>query len=99
MGYYFKAADTDRLSCNRLLKMATQIFQTKTTFLQDLHIVWYLILMFTNRLSGIKVSEIKIRLNFENFRCQKQWKQRKLENGSFSAKVDKGGPYRVIRTV
>ena len=29
------------------------IFETKTTFLQDLRIVWYAVLMFTNRLSGI----------------------------------------------
>ena len=29
------------------------IFQTKATFLQGLHIVWYVVLMFTNRLSGI----------------------------------------------
>ena len=33
------------------------IFQAKTTFLQDPHIVWHMIIMFTNRLSGIKVSE------------------------------------------
>ena len=32
-----------------------------TTFLQDLHIVWYVFLMFTNRLSGIEVSENKMR--------------------------------------
>ena len=29
------------------------IFQTKTASLQDLHIVWYVVLMFTNRLSDI----------------------------------------------
>ena len=29
------------------------IFQTKATFLQDLHIAWYVVLMFTNRLFGI----------------------------------------------
>ena len=33
------------------------IFQTKTNFLQDLHIVWYVVLIrFINRLSGIKLS-------------------------------------------
>ena len=35
------------------------IFKIKTTFLQDLQIVWYVVLMSTNRLSGIKVSEKK----------------------------------------
>ena len=33
------------------------VFQINTTFLQDLHIVWYKVLMFTNRLSGIQVFE------------------------------------------
>ena len=37
------------------------IFEVKTTFLQDLHIVWYMILMFTNRLFDIKVSENETR--------------------------------------
>ena len=29
------------------------IFQPKTTVLQDLHIAWYVVLMFTNYLPGI----------------------------------------------
>ena len=34
------------------------------TFLQDLHIVWYVILMATYRFSNMKVPEEKMRLNF-----------------------------------
>ena len=51
-------SSTDRLTplVNRLL-YGIIIFQTKTTFLQDLHIVWYVISMFTNRLYEITVSE------------------------------------------
>ena len=33
------------------------IFKPKTTFLQDLPVVWYVVLMFTNPLSGIEMSE------------------------------------------
>ena len=68
------------------------------TFLQDLHIVWYVVLMLTNRLSGIKVSKIRQDRSlskFENFRCQNNGN---LKNGRFSAIVEKGGPYRVIQT-
>ena len=38
---------------------------------------------------------IKILLNFDNLRCQNH---RNLKNGWFSAKVGKGGPYRVMRS-
>ena len=41
-----------RTFVNRLLD-GTIIFETKTTFLQAQHIVQDLVLMFTNRLSGI----------------------------------------------
>ena len=34
-------------------------FQTKMTLLQNVHIVWCVALMLANRLSGIKVSEIR----------------------------------------
>ena len=51
-------SSTDRVSrlVNHLLN-GINTFQTKTTFLQDLHIVWYVVLIFANRLSGVKVSE------------------------------------------
>ena len=51
---------TDRITrlVNRLLD-GIIIFQTKVTFLKDLHIVWYVVLIFANRLSYIKVSENK----------------------------------------
>ena len=51
---------TDRITrlVNRLLD-GIIIFQTKVTFLKDLHIAWYVILIFENRLSCIKVSENK----------------------------------------
>ena len=53
---------TDRVtrSVNHLLD-GIIMFQAKTAFLQDLHIVGHMILMFTNRWSGIKVSDNKTR--------------------------------------
>ena len=65
------------------------------TFLQDVHIVWYMVPMFTNRLLDIKVFQNKRLRNFENFRCENNGD---LKNGRFSAKVEKGSLYRVIRT-
>ena len=50
-----RISSTDRLTrlVNRLLFNDIIIFQTETISLQDLHIVWYMLLMFTPRLSGI----------------------------------------------
>ena len=57
-----RTSNTDRVTrlVNSLLYEII-IFQTKTTFLQDLHIVWYMVLMFTNSLSVIKVFENRTR--------------------------------------
>ena len=54
--------------------------------------------MFTNRLSGIKLSENNMRSNFIEFSEFPMPEQRNLKIGRFSAKVKKVGPYRVIRT-
>ena len=55
-----RISSTDRVTqlVNRLLD-GIIIFETKTTFLQDQHNVWYVVLMFTNRLYDLKVSENK----------------------------------------
>ena len=42
-----------------------------------------------------KIRQNKNFIKFSEFPMPEQWK---LENGRFSAKVEKGGPYRVIRT-
>ena len=47
-------SSTDRVTrlVNHLL-YGIIIFETNTTFLRDLHIVWYVVLMLRNRLSGM----------------------------------------------
>ena len=51
----FRTAD---LASNPVSKsFINDIIIKKTTFLQDVYIVCYVFLMFTNRLSGIKVAE------------------------------------------
>ena len=71
------------------------IFPTTQTFLQDLHIVRYMILLFTNRLSSIKVSENR---TGEKFYQILTISGARMRSGRCSAKVEKGGPYHVIRT-
>ena len=77
--------------------MALSFFLTKTTFLQDVLIVWYVILISLQLVCAVlkcpKIRQDKILSNFENFRFQNSVN---LKSGRFSAKVEKGGPYLVI---
>ena len=72
---------------------------SKTTFLQDILIVSYVILISLQIVCAVikfpKIKQDKILLIFENLRCQNSVN---LKSGRFSAKIEKGGPYHVIQT-
>ena len=63
LGFVFPSTDQVTQLINHLF-YGIIIFQTETTFLRDLHIVWYVVLYFTNPLSGIKCPKLEQDKNF-----------------------------------
>ena len=65
-GFVFPCTDQVTRLVNRLLD-GIIIFQINTTFLQDLHIIWYKVLMFTVVCPVFKCPKIKQDKNFVQF--------------------------------
>ena len=72
--------------------MTSSFFNNNDLF-QDLHIVLCVILMFTNRLTSIKVPENKKGWKLYKILRIPMSEQPKLKNERFSAKVEKDDPY------